>query len=267
MPIIEHIQHYTGYSSYPFHSHLSCEMIFVTENELKMEDSGGIHIACKGDLCIVPAGVSHGTKACPSSYGRWLIHINPWSLSRTYNSPYISAAIIGLSLKQITVFKSVENGAELIEHIYRNYNSDSPMAQDKIAAGVIYLLSTAIEQNPTLCTPISGAAQTVMQAQGYIQQNCAAEIDMNELAKRYYTDRYYLTHIFTKLIGMPPKKFQILCRLENAEKLIRKTNLNISDIAEQCGFYSLSDLTARFKERYGVTPRKYREQLKITPQN
>ena len=58
---------------------------------------------------------------------------------------------------------------------------------------------------------------------------------------------------------MSPKEFLISCRISKAGYMLTGTDHSISDISEECGFPSPSDMTVRFKKECGMTPKEYRE--------
>ena len=51
-------------------------------------------------------------------------------------------------------------------------------------------------------------------------------------------------------------------RLHIASRWIATTNLQLSEIAYASGFSSPSHFSARFRERFGMTAREYRDRLK-----
>ena len=49
-------------------------------------------------------------------------------------------------------------------------------------------------------------------------------------------------------------------RLEHAEKLLLSTDKSITEIAEMIGYHNKGFFYRIFKEKYGVTPKEYREE-------
>jgi AraC-like DNA-binding protein len=52
--------------------------------------------------------------------------------------------------------------------------------------------------------------------------------------------------------------------LFKAEEMLIKSNLSILEISEMFGFYDQFYFSRRFKERFGISPLKYRNQKHIT---
>ena len=66
-------------------------------------------------------------------------------------------------------------------------------------------------------------------------------------------------HLFTECTGQSPYAFYLQLRMENAANLLEVTNLQIKDIARQCGFEDPLYFTQAFKRTYGLTPSAYRK--------
>ena len=64
---------------------------------------------------------------------------------------------------------------------------------------------------------------------------------------------------FKKAIGHSPYQYVIERRLVRAEELLRTTRESIADIAGSVGFSTQSHFTASVRNRFGATPRRYRE--------
>ncbi len=260
MAVIEHFQFYCGKRSYAEHSHLSCEMIFVTEGELEITCDGRKYVAAPEHVCLIPSGAAHSTQTTTPTYSRWLMFVNPWELSRTYFSHEINALLSGLYGRKPYIAK-LENGTKVYSDISERLEQRGEFSQAAAISLVTYILSLIGAANIGVHkAELTNASKTVMEVQRYIHDNSALSLKMEEVAERFFTNKYYLTHIFNEYVGMSPKSFQINCRLENAEQQLRTTDKSVSEIAEQCGFVSLSDLTGRFRKSYGVTPAQYRRQ-------
>jgi AraC family transcriptional regulator len=94
----------------------------------------------------------------------------------------------------------------------------------------------------------------------YINQNLDREITVQALAERARSSISVFAHSFKKITGISPYQFIITKRLERAVELLldREANLSISTIGQRCGFSSPSAFTTRFRQKYGISPAKYR---------
>jgi len=237
---------------------MSAEMIYVTEGSVTITVQFHDYIIQKGEVCLIPAGISHSTHKNNHPYKRWLMFINPWLFSRRYSSAELQGMLSGMTYKQ-PLITTPPDGDNIFESIHDEVTNPKFFSDDISTARVLYLLSLlAREQNTEEQAPISQLLKVVMEVQMYLQENCSLPVRISNVAERFYTNKFYLTHIFKEHTGKSPKQFLIDCRLEKARLLLINSRHNISEISEQCGFASPSDMTKRFREVYGVTPRNYK---------
>lgn len=63
---------------------------------------------------------------------------------------------------------------------------------------------------------------------------------------------------FRRIHGLPPQRFQLLERLNDARRLLRRGE-SIAEVAAQTGFADQSHLGRLFRRVFGVTPGRYRD--------
>ncbi|WP_284236854.1 AraC family transcriptional regulator [Paenibacillus glycanilyticus] len=96
----------------------------------------------------------------------------------------------------------------------------------------------------------------------YIENNLHHNIQIEDLAKVAYLHPNYLITSFKTVMGCSPIQYVTERRLERAKKLLRETNLPISEIAGKVGMLS-HYLPRLLKRQTGVTPKDYRRIMKI----
>lgn len=69
----------------------------------------------------------------------------------------------------------------------------------------------------------------------------------------------HLTRTFKKYYGISPSKYINNLRLKEATRLLRTSDAKVIDIVYDCGFNNIAYFNRLFKERYGVSPRAYRD--------
>lgn len=99
----------------------------------------------------------------------------------------------------------------------------------------------------------------LVQYTDYVVQHLADEkIDVGSLAGQFAMSQSTLYRKVKAVSGLSPNELIRNIRLNNAEELLRKTSLSISEIAWKVGFGSPVYFRSCFKERYGKTPSEYR---------
>ena len=98
----------------------------------------------------------------------------------------------------------------------------------------------------------------VADALRYARGHLAASLDAATLARRIGYSRHMLQIRAERALGHTLGDEIRRMRLTAAKELVAETDLPIADIAESCGFTSVSHLALRFRENLGVTPLAWR---------
>lgn len=97
----------------------------------------------------------------------------------------------------------------------------------------------------------------------YIHENLDKDLSLLDISATVGMSMYYFSRQFKQSIGLAPHQYVMNCRIERAKKLLSKTNQTIEQISSQVGFQSQSHFTNVFRKFTGVTPRVYREQVRV----
>ena len=100
---------------------------------------------------------------------------------------------------------------------------------------------------------------TVFKVVDYIKNNCAQARSLEEVAKRFYIEKSYLSRIFKKSTGYTVNEFINIQKIKNAQKLLEDTAISIAEIAVLVGYENITYFTKVFKRYLGFTPLKYRK--------
>lgn len=92
----------------------------------------------------------------------------------------------------------------------------------------------------------------------YIDENYHENLTLNILSDFVGLNKYYLSHIFTKNVGVSPIRYLLIKRTSVAKELLLSTDYTVSSIAMQLGFSSTSYFTQTFTREVGCSPMKYK---------
>lgn len=98
----------------------------------------------------------------------------------------------------------------------------------------------------------------VRRTQSYIREHYREDLTLSQLASHVNVSVYHLSHIFKEKTGIPPMKYVINCRMEQAQKLLSGSNESISAIAMEVGYDSSNYFSMLFKKTVGLSPLQYR---------
>ena len=102
----------------------------------------------------------------------------------------------------------------------------------------------------------------------YIQQNYSEKIEVNELAKKYYTTASHIARTFKKNMGVGVIRYLHSIRIKNAITMLEGTNKGIKEVAEDCGYDNLNNFYKYFKQVTSYTPAAFREEnIQVSPVN
>ncbi|GEL26530.1 transcriptional regulator [Pseudonocardia sulfidoxydans NBRC 16205] len=94
----------------------------------------------------------------------------------------------------------------------------------------------------------------------HIRERMSEPLTVSDMAHRVQMSPSALSTVFAEVTGMGPYQFVKRMRLDRAGTLLVQSDLNVTEVARQVGYTSLSHFTHEFKRYYGATPRAYAAQ-------
>ncbi len=91
----------------------------------------------------------------------------------------------------------------------------------------------------------------------YIKEHYQEKIYIKELADIVSMNETYFCRYFKNIVGKTPIEYINYLRIERAARLIRETDLTITEICFMTGFDNVSYFIRKFKENKQITPKKY----------
>lgn len=147
--------------------------------------------------------------------------------------------------KPVNVFelaRSVQHAIcpELVE----SWPSPEPPAQAPSAG-------TADAARQRLDLPIQKAVQV-------IQHRYWDSLSLTDLARETGMSKYWFSHRFHQVIGIPFREYLLRVRLDRAKDLLAAGHASITEVAQSVGFSDLPRFDKLFRRHTGLTPSAYR---------
>jgi AraC-like DNA-binding protein len=89
-------------------------------------------------------------------------------------------------------------------------------------------------------------------------------LTLEQLAESVHMNRNYFSTVFPQVMGCTVSEYIIRRRLRNAVQLLAGTENSVVSIALDSGFQNVSYFSRTFRKQFGVSPGRYREQLRAT---
>jgi len=204
----------------------------------------------KGDGFLITPGVT--TLYCADKN-------DPWEYCWIgFDGYQVNSILQSCGLSQADpIFTDISNGALKGDLINLIDNFTEGVGNELTYMGQLYLFFSHIHIKTDNSSKIIGEAY-VKKAVDYIHHNYTYDIKIADVAKYLSIDRTYLYKLFMVQKNTSPQQYLITYRLKIAQKLLKETDLNVTEIAYSCGFRDTPSFNKHFKKHFNITPLQYR---------
>lgn len=104
----------------------------------------------------------------------------------------------------------------------------------------------------------TGSGGLVAEAVQYLKEHYRSKIKLQQLANHIHVNAAYLGQQFKREMGVSFSEYVHRLRIEEARRMLRRTNMKISDIALELGYHDAEYFTEKFKALTGELPSLYK---------
>lgn len=149
-----------------------------------------------------------------------------------------------------------------LDKLYSIATSDDYLRDMKINE-VLSSLLTCIMENSWLPenqkrTYSDTTDAVINEVKGYIDEHFAEKIVLDELADKFYINKFYLIRLFKVRYGDTIVNYQIGQKINAAKRMLRFSDMSIEDIGYKCGFEDANYFSRAFRKIEGSSPSMYR---------
>lgn len=236
-------------TSWP-HYHSLYEIYFLEEGNCTYIIDDKVYNVCSGDIVIIPDGIIHHTKYDNVNYSRILINCSQEYIPDSLQSVIRTGNYLCRNPMINDELKYILNK---IENEFKIKDGYSDEIINCLTHSLFYLLMRKADS----CIDIDDRNKSIEQAVAYIRENFSSEITLYGLAKRFSVSPEHFSRMFKKETGLGFSKYLNSLRLQYAEQLLKSSEcINVTQIAEICGFEDSNYFSKKFKEVYGISPKK-----------
>ena len=94
----------------------------------------------------------------------------------------------------------------------------------------------------------------------FLDEHCTEKIALDDLAGRFFINKFYLSKIFRETYGTTINNYLISKRITRAKQLLRFTDMTVDEISAAVGMADANYFSRMFRKVEGISPREYRKQ-------
>ena len=138
--------------------------------------------------------------------------------------------------------------------------NDFPLSiRETLMKGYLLSFFGEIFNTITLKTTKNDENRALRQLVNYCSQNFRNEISLSELEENLHLSKYYISHLFSNRLGVKFNEYINSLRIIEACRLLRSTDMNITEVAYTSGFGTLRTFNRAFMRQMDVSPSAYRK--------
>lgn len=147
----------------------------------------------------------------------------------------------------------------ILDYIKLLINNDNSLRSDNeflIAKSLTDILTRIIVEKENI--RFSLIPDVLNQAKIYLNHQYAEKLTLNSLSRKFNVSESYLSKGFKKYFNETPMDYLNKTRIDKSKYLLKKTEMNLDEIAEILGISSAPHFIKLFKKYLHTTPKKYR---------
>jgi len=261
----------------PLHCHVDfSELVIVLKGTATHIVDSEEYCIKKGDVFVINGNTCHGYKntcdfkICNIMYKSEHLHQVGNDLKKA--SGYQALFVIEPFLAKEHNFKSklqlilfdYEKVKEIISDITGEFQNKYQGYQTMIYSHFMKLVVILSRQYDLISSDIMDNRINIAKAISYMENNFQKEIDLKDLADKANLSVRHFNRIFKENYKTTPMSYILKLRIQYGCSLLRKSNLNISDVAYESGFEDSNYFSRQFKKAIGSSPKDYRSNRSMT---
>lgn len=247
-----HIMHNTAY----------CDDAEIVSSVSHIHNCYEIYVKCSGDVSFFhekklfslergdvilsrPGEVHHCVYHAPCTHDHWCL--------------WFSGEALGRYIEEHGLFGAIRLNAtgkeELFSALTSLENEDDPFTQTWT---LMRLLTIFQKQSEASAPPTDKYPDTLRQILQYIDEQFITINTVEQLAQECFLSVPTVNRLFRQYVKLSPHKLIEAKRLAYAEQLLRHGH-SVTEACYQVGFKDCSRFIRKFKEKFGVTPYRYKQ--------
>lgn len=219
---------------------------------------------------VIPANFPHTTNSDNGEVNRWEYFFvdlegvlgewfwnNPRKINEVLKKINSKAMIVRASEKPRMAAKVLEI-MDIIRKMDEYYMEEAKALMVSLLLEIARMFETEGGQEQEALRMEHSAAM-VSKVLDYVGYHYMEPILVEDLAQMCHVSETHFRRVFSGYMKMSPLQYINTVRIQNACEYLRKTDWQVADIANKCGFTTISTFNRNFKEIMGKTPVEWRK--------
>lgn len=239
---------------YVNHIHEETEIVYVLEGEIEVVvDSNNLSLH-RGDICIITPGQVHNLVA---------VGYNKVCIMKLHNYLDLSGLKLrsNIVMSNEGIYKQIKSFADnIIEedlNRYEGYKSAVSIASWQIQLAILRNIPHIKISNYEM-KKVNNKIKLVNDVNMYLKEDFPKDISLENVAKHCGYSKYYFSHYFRDITGISFWEYYTYFRIKKAAFMLDNSDNPVTQIAEDCGFFSLRSFNRAFQKYFNCAPREYR---------
>lgn len=243
------------------------ELLYVDRGELILQTATDSLSCQSGDLFLFPPGQPHGLQ------GNDQTAANVLSVVFFCRSPILRGLCdrrLRPNTAQRGLLKDVLKESRAA-FVFQKESATQPVraknapigAEQMIGCYMTELLISLLRQvnRPQYVDKKIGSAPMLDAIITYMEENLSTKMSLDILSREFHVSSSYIKRLFAQYKQTGAIKFFTQLKIEQAKKLLREKEKNVSQIAEDLGYDNIYYFCNQFKRLTGMSPMEYRRSV------
>ena len=268
LPVLTYYEESNDFNEITSHFHCYHQLVLTIEGEANFKINQISHVAVPNSLVIIRAMDKHSVSVSQFPYKRYVLNVTSQLLLTAVHDPKLLSLFSHNSSKSRNFILLRPEIAEKFTAIFDKAMLECVEKKDfwtsLVVNLVFHILIELYREEPDMfsVSDYGGGIETIIQVQRFISENFRDKIDLDQLVEQFFISKFHLSRKFKAITGCSFKKYLTLHRINEAQLLLRNTNLPVSKISEKVGYDNPEHFIRIFHKSQGITPLQYRLRCK-----
>lgn len=239
------------------------ELLYLQSGEKKLLASGREYLLHGGDMLVIHPDEPHGNRDCVQNRSsmQYLLLENPETAQDFLGLPLSLRQKLTARLLSLRLIRTNEETRRVLGRIAACAVAADQAEDDFSLPRLQALLVLLLDEILSGCTtPGEAIPPDIAKCLRYVADNPAEMFSVEQLAKAAGLSDARFKQKFKRCTGVPPAEYVAREHVRMAERLLRETDENATDIAMRLGFSSSQHFSRLFRRYNGLTPSDYRRE-------